>query len=95
MSLPVATTICGMESVDKLRANLKIAQGFEPMSPGAMQKLRDRCRETAVDGRFELYKVSFAFDNPHARQAHGFPIDPVQKEVKQELDHAMGTDKPQ
>ncbi len=95
MSLPVATTICGMESVDKLRANLKIAQGFEPMSAGAMQKLRDRCRETAVDGRFELYKVSLAFDNPHARQAHGFPIDPVQKEVKQELDHAMGTDKPQ
>ncbi len=95
MSLPVATTICGMESVDKLRTNLKIAQGFEPMSAGAMQKLRDRCRETAVDGRFELYKVSLAFDNPHARQAHGFPIDPVQKEVKQELDHAMGTDKPQ
>jgi len=95
MSLPVATTICGMESVDKLRANLAIARGFEPMSQADQQKLRDRCRETALDGRFELYKVSLAFDNPHARQAHGFPIDPVQKEVKQELDHAMGTDKPE
>jgi aryl-alcohol dehydrogenase-like predicted oxidoreductase len=94
MSLPVATTICGMETVDKLRANLKIAQGFKPLGQAAMQSLRDRARETAGDGRFELYKVSLAFDNPHARQAHGFPIDPVQKEVKQELDHAMGTDRP-
>jgi predicted aldo/keto reductase-like oxidoreductase len=95
MSLPVATTICGMESVDKLRANLRAAQGFEPMAEGDMQKLRDRCSETAADGRFELYKVSLAFDNPAARETHGFPIDPTQKEVKQELDHAMGTDKPQ
>ena len=94
MSLPVATTICGMESIDKLRANLKTAQGFTPMSKDEMQKLRDRCRDTAADGRFELYKVSLAFDNPQAREAHGFPIDPVEKEVKQELDHAMGTDKP-
>ncbi len=94
MSLPVATTICGMETVDKLRANLEIAHGFEPMSAGDMQKLRDRCREPAADGRFELYKVSLAFDNPLARQSHEFPIDPVEKEVKQELDSVMGTDKP-
>jgi hypothetical protein len=59
-----------------------------------MARLRDRCRETAADGRFELYKVSLAFDNPVAREAHGFPIDSVQKEVKQELEHAMGTDEP-
>ncbi len=94
MSLPVATTICGMESVERLRANLKVAQGFEPMGAGAMQALRDRCRPLAGDGRFELYKVSLAFDNPHAREAHGFPIDPTQKEVKEALDHATGADKP-
>ncbi|MGA7119375.1 MAG: aldo/keto reductase [Polyangiaceae bacterium] len=95
MSLPVATTICGMESTDKLRANLKIARGFERMSEPDLQKLRERCSETAADGRFELYKVSLAFDNPQAREAHDFPVDPTQKEVRQELDHAMGTDKPQ
>ena len=94
MSLPVATTICGMETVEKLRANLEVARSFEPMSAPDMQKLRDRCRATAADGRFELYKVSLAFDNPSAREAHGFPIDPVQKEVKQVLDSVMGTDKP-
>jgi uncharacterized protein len=67
MSLPVATTICGMESVDKLRRNLAVAQGFEPMTAVEMTHLRDRCKATAADGRFELYKVSLAFDNPQAR----------------------------
>jgi hypothetical protein len=95
MSLPVATTICGMESIDKLRANLRVAQGFTPMSAGEMAQLRERCRPTSADGGFELYKVSLAFDNPEARRAHGFPTDPKQMEIKEELDHAMGTDKQQ
>jgi uncharacterized protein len=95
MSLPVATTISGMESLEKLRSNLRVAQGFTPMSAGDMQQLRERCRPMAADGRFELYKVSLAFDNPEARRAHGFPTDPKQMEIKEELDHAMGTDKPQ
>ena len=56
--------------------------------------LRSRhCRSAAADGPFELYKVLLAFDNPEARVAHRFPIDPTQKEVKEELDHATGADK--
>jgi predicted aldo/keto reductase-like oxidoreductase len=94
MSLPVATTISGVESVEKLRDNLRIAQSFRPMSAAEMQALRDRCHSTAADGRFELYKVSLAFDNPVAREAHGFPIDPTQKEVSEELAHATGKDVP-
>jgi predicted aldo/keto reductase-like oxidoreductase len=94
MSLPVATTISGMDSLEVLRANLKVAQGFEPMSADEMQRLRDRCAPEAADGRFELYKVSLVFDNPQAREAHGFPIDAQQMEVREELEHAMGTDEP-
>ncbi len=90
MSLPVATTICGMDSLEVLRANLKVAQGFEPLSADEMQKLRARCAPRAADGRYELYKVSLAFDNPQAREAHGFAVDPQQMEVREELDHAMG-----
>ncbi len=93
MSLPVTTTISGMESLEKLRANLRVAQGFRPMTPDEMKSLRARCQPTAADGRFELYKVSLAFDNPEARLAHGFAIDPTQKEVKEELDHATGADR--
>jgi uncharacterized protein len=95
MSLPeVATTISGMETVEKLRANLQVAQGFQPMTSEEMQAVRDRCRPHAADGRFELYKVSLAFDNPQAREAHGFPLDPTQGEVKQMLEHATGADRP-
>jgi aryl-alcohol dehydrogenase-like predicted oxidoreductase len=94
MSLPVATTISGMSNVDDLRANLQVAQGFSPMPESGMTALRDRCKATAADGRFELYKVSLAFDNPQAREAHDFPIDPVQQEVRQALDHATGADRP-
>ena len=35
---------------------LKCAQNFTPMTPAEMQALRDRCRQYAADGRFELYK---------------------------------------
>jgi uncharacterized protein len=82
MSLPVATTIVGMERLDVLRANLRIARGFRPMTEDAMTALRERCRSTAGDGRFEPYKTSIKYDNPEARIAHSFPLDPKIKEVE-------------
>jgi uncharacterized protein len=85
MSLPVAVTITGMEKPDILRQNLRIAQNFTPMPAAEMQALRDRVKAVAVDGHFELYKVSIKFDNPEARIAHGFPIDPQSDEVKEWL----------
>ena len=89
MSLPVATTISGMDSLDVLHKNLKIAQGFIPMTSVEMQALRDRCAAAAGDGRHELYKISLRFDNPQARLPHNFPLDPTQKEVK-EMFHEVG-----
>ncbi len=91
MSLPVALTISGMESLDILRQNLAVARGFQPMSEAEMDALRKRCAETAADGRFEPYKVSLKYDNPWARIPHGFPIDGEQKEVKQYLKDGRGT----
>src|SRR5882762_10184467 len=58
MSLPVAVTICGMDSVDVLHQNLRIARGFHPMNDNEMDALRARCASTAADGRYEPYKVS-------------------------------------
>jgi predicted aldo/keto reductase-like oxidoreductase len=94
MSLPVATTITGMEKLDVLRQNLKIAQEFEPLPAAEMEALRTRCQKLAADGRFEHYKVSLQFDNPEARLAHHFPIDPEQMEVKEMLKEATNTGKP-
>jgi uncharacterized protein len=85
MSLPVATTISGNDSMDVLQKNLKVARGFKPLSESEMQALREKCAPASRDGRFELYKVSLRFDNPQAREAHGFPDDPTVKEIKEEF----------
>lgn len=87
MSLPVSTTIVGMDSLDVVRANIRIARGFVPMSSAEMNALRARCAPTAADGRYEPYKVSLSYDNPVTRLPHGFPIDHTQREVIEMLDH--------
>jgi aryl-alcohol dehydrogenase-like predicted oxidoreductase len=73
MSLPVATTISGMNSLDVLRQNLAIARGFGPLSPAEMQALRDRCRTEAADGRYELFKTTKKYDGDVGREQHGYP----------------------
>jgi hypothetical protein len=73
MSLPVAATISGIDSLKILRQNLRIARGFEPYSEEEMQTLRQRCAESAADGHFELYKTSKHFDGPPGRKQHKFP----------------------
>jgi aryl-alcohol dehydrogenase-like predicted oxidoreductase len=96
MSLPVATTITGMEKLEVLHQNLQIAQNFKPMSADEMEALREKCRAFAGDGRFEPYKSTLQFDNPEARWAHGFPIDPQEKETKEimkETDETAGARK--
>lgn len=73
MSLPVATTISGIDSLEVLHQNLAVACEFQPMNESEMQALRDRVRAVASDGRYELYKTSIAYDGPEARRQHGFP----------------------
>src|SRR5690242_3581554 len=56
MSLPVATTISGIDSLAVLRQNLQIARGFQLMTADEMEALRRRCAAVAGDGHLELYK---------------------------------------
>ncbi len=94
MSLPVTTTITGVSDIPILEQNLKIAQGFTPLSESEMQALRARAKPYAGDGHFELYKTSIKFDNPEARLAHAFPLDMEQVEVKQMVYSAQNTGRP-
>ena len=73
MSLPVATTISGTESMGVLRQNLEIIRGFQPLDAAAMQVLRDRCRFDASDGRWELFKTTKKYDGDPGRKQHEFP----------------------
>jgi aryl-alcohol dehydrogenase-like predicted oxidoreductase len=73
MSLPVAVTVSGMDSPRVLRQNLSVARGFTPMGSAEMQRLRTRCAPMAMDGRFELYKVTAKHEADVGRKQRGFP----------------------
>ncbi len=73
MSLPVATTISGMDSLGVLEQNLAIAKGFQPMKPEEMQALRERVRVFAADGRYELFKTTKKYDGEVGREQHHYP----------------------
>jgi hypothetical protein len=73
MSLPVATTISGIDSLAVLRQNLAIAGGFKPMTAEQMEALRRRCAKAAGDGHLELYKSTMKYDGDLGREQHGIP----------------------
>jgi aryl-alcohol dehydrogenase-like predicted oxidoreductase len=73
MSLPVATTICGIDSLEVLRQNIGIARGFKPMSAQEMLVLRERCRPHSGDGHLELFKTTKKYDGGVGREQHGYP----------------------
>jgi aryl-alcohol dehydrogenase-like predicted oxidoreductase len=75
MSLPVATTITGIDSMTVLRQNLGVARGFKPLSEAEMETLRRQSAPLAADGRFELYKTTAKHEGPVGRKEHGFPVE--------------------
>ena len=73
MSLPIATTVSGMPTLEILHQNLRVAHGFVPLTADQMAALRARVAMVAADGRFELYKTSKKYDGDVGRNQHGFP----------------------
>jgi aryl-alcohol dehydrogenase-like predicted oxidoreductase len=73
MSLPVVTTISGIDSMRVLKQNLAIASGFKPLTRVQMERLRHRLAGHAADGRFELYKTTSQHEGDEGRAQHSFP----------------------
>ncbi len=73
MSLPVAVTISGIDSLAVLHQNLAVARAFTPMKPEEMEALRKRCAKDAGDGHLELYKSTTKYDGALGREQHGYP----------------------
>ncbi len=73
MSLPVCTTVSGIDSLSVLRRNLRIARGFTPMARPQRLAYERRLERQALDGRFELYKTSAEHEGEVGREQHGFP----------------------
>jgi aryl-alcohol dehydrogenase-like predicted oxidoreductase len=74
MSLPVATTVSGIDSLKVLKQNVAVANDFKPFTAAQMARLRHRMTEPAADGRFERYKTTAEHDGDEGRGQHGFPL---------------------
>lgn len=73
MSLPVATTISGINSMIVLQQNLEIVRNFQPLSESEMANIRNRCSLWAADGHLELFKTTTMYDGKIGREQHGYP----------------------
>jgi hypothetical protein len=73
MSLPVCTTVSGIDSMKVLKQNLRIARSFAPMSERARRAYERSLEDEALDGRFELYKTTAEHDGEEGRAQHGYP----------------------
>jgi hypothetical protein len=74
LSQPVSAQVVGLLSLDQLQQAVALARGFTPMSAAEQASLRDRVRDVAGDGRYELFKSTVVFDGPHHRKQHGFAV---------------------
>jgi aryl-alcohol dehydrogenase-like predicted oxidoreductase len=73
LSLPVASQVVGLTSLDQLKQAVAVARSFEPMTEAERAALVARVAPEAGDGRHELFKSTQAFDGPVHRSQHGFP----------------------
>ena len=73
MSLPVTTTISGIDSLRVLKQNLGVASDFKPFTQDQMARLRHRFASVAADGHFELYKTTAQHEGDEGRAQHNFP----------------------
>ncbi len=73
MSLPVCTTVSGIDSLRVLRQNLRIARAFTPMSARERTAFERRLAGPAADGRFELYKTTAQHEGKVGRREHRYP----------------------
>ncbi len=62
MSLPVSTTITGIDSMAILQQDLAVARGFRSLTPDEKVALIEKTKQAAVAGEFEKYKTSTHFD---------------------------------
>jgi len=73
MSLPVTTTISGMDSLEVLKQNLETVQSFSPMSEKEMAEVRRRSQPESANGHLELFKTTTKYDGKIGREQHGYP----------------------
>jgi aryl-alcohol dehydrogenase-like predicted oxidoreductase len=74
LSLPVSTQVVGLASMDHLKEAVAVARSFTPLSASEKSALLARVKDSAGDGRYELFKSTVTFDGVHHRKQHGFAV---------------------
>ena len=62
LSLPTSVVITGIDSIKILNQALQVARSFRPFNESEMSALRERTRDAAANGEYELFKTSTLFD---------------------------------
>ena len=76
MSLPVATVVSGMDTMEILEQNLEIARSFTPIPADEQKALLARTKAYAT-GAHETFKTTRRYDANEGRVAHSYPIHGV------------------
>ncbi len=71
LSQDIVSLVTGIDSMNVLEQNLRIARGFKNMSDEEQKALREKVKEVAGDGRHERFKSTQFFDGVHHQQQHG------------------------
>lgn len=85
-SQPVSTIVSGMDSLELVRNQARLARNFVPLSPEQQAKLLQGTAQAAKDGAFEPFKTSNVYDGWKGREIHGIPqakAEPSLHESKQ------------
>lgn len=73
LSQPIASLVSGIDSLEVLEQNLRVARDFQPMDAREQQAAVERYRHLAADGRLEWFKTTQYFDSRVHRDQHAFP----------------------
>jgi predicted aldo/keto reductase-like oxidoreductase len=72
LSQKISSLVSGIDSMDVLRQNVKIAREFRPLAGEELDRVLAKVRPHAGDGRHERFKSTIDFDGPFHRKQHGF-----------------------
>jgi uncharacterized protein len=72
LSQPIASLVSGIDTMDVLKQNVKIARAFKPLAGDELAALLAKVKPEAGDGRHEAFKSQTQFDGPYHRKQHGF-----------------------
>ena len=78
LSQDIASLVTGIDSMEVLKQNLAIARRFKPLEATELQKLLERVRPFAGDGRHERFKSTQFFDAPYHQAQHGLTRQEVE-----------------